>query len=533
MKMEIRKLIEISISEEHYKNLEEIKSCFEHSEEFDIRANYMRKSIGDLPTQIIINLQNIPLKDLVNWGVEGFVGGAAALAGKDTYSLLKSGIKKIYQKFKDCSLTIVCGERWYQLSENGKIKLTHPFDKSSEFGEKTVDEFFTNFVLEKNNSKKSEWIEYNLGDLINIKHGYAFKGQDITSEETNNILVTPGNFRIGGGFKSEKFKYFKGDVPDSYILKDGDVVVTMTDLSKEGDTLGYSAKIPKAENKRFLHNQRIGLVEFLSDKVDQDFVYWLMRTREYQGFVVGAASGTSIKHTSPTSIKEYNFLLPPLEEQKAIAEVLSSLDDKIDLLHRQNQTLEKLAESHFRHIFIDNAQDDWEEGKLGDLTLISSGKGLSRDNFLENGLYPVLGANGIIGRTNEFLIDERVIYTGRVGTLGNIFTSNGKVWLSDNTLILRPKNYQYFFFVYFFMKNQNFLDHNVGSTQPLIRQSDIKNLDLTIPPQSRITEYSEICENFFDKIETNIEQIQNLEKLRDQLLPKLMSGEIIVRHGND
>lgn len=85
----------------------------------------------------------------------------------------------------------------------------------------------------------ADWKEYKLGDLIDVKHGFAFKGEFISSEPTNNILVTPGNFHIGGGFKTSKFKYYKGDYPANYILNAGDVVITMTDLSQEGDTLGF------------------------------------------------------------------------------------------------------------------------------------------------------------------------------------------------------------------------------------------------------------------------------------------------------
>ena len=119
----------------------------------------------------------------------------------------------------------------------------------------------------------SEWKEYRLGDFLKVKHGYAFKGENIVTEETPNILVTPGNFNIGGGFKSDKFKYYKGDeFPKEYILTSGDIVVTMTDLSKDSDTLGYSAKIPYSTNHNYLHNQRIGLVQFVNENVCKDFV---------------------------------------------------------------------------------------------------------------------------------------------------------------------------------------------------------------------------------------------------------------------
>ena len=130
-----------------------------------------------------------------------------------------------------------------------------------------------------------KWKEYSLDELINIKHGYAFKGEFFSEEPTDDILLTPGNFAIGGGFKAQKLKYYNGDFPVDYILDENDVIVTMTDLSKEADTLGFSAKVPAWYGKRFLHNQRIGLVKLKTDDFDKDYLYWLMRTFSYQRFV--------------------------------------------------------------------------------------------------------------------------------------------------------------------------------------------------------------------------------------------------------
>ena len=183
--------------------------------------------------------------------------------------------------------------------------------------------------------------EMDLGEALHIKHGYAFKGEFFSDGETENILVTPGNFKIGGGFKSDKLKYYSGEVPTGYILQTHDVIVTMTDLSKEADTLGYSAVVPAITGKKLLHNQRLGRVTCKSNSADIMFINWLLRTEEYRWQIIGSASGSTVSHTSPSRILEYPFLLPPLPEQRAIAGVLSSLDDKIGLLHRQNKTLEE------------------------------------------------------------------------------------------------------------------------------------------------------------------------------------------------
>lgn len=195
--------------------------------------------------------------------------------------------------------------------------------------------------------------QYQLSDLITIKHGFAFKGEFITTEENENCLVTPGNFAIGGGFKPDKFKYFSGEYSKDYVLKPGDLIVTMTDLSKESDTLGYSALVPEIKGKVLLHNQRIGLVSILSDDLDKEYLYFLLRSKEYRHHIVSSATGTTVKHTSPSRIMSFKFELPNLEKQKKIANYLMSLDDKIQLNTQTNQTLEQIAQAIYKSWFVD------------------------------------------------------------------------------------------------------------------------------------------------------------------------------------
>ncbi len=201
----------------------------------------------------------------------------------------------------------------------------------------------------------NSWKTVTLGDLIDIKHGFAFKGEFFQNTPSENILLTPGNFAIGGGFKSDKFKYYVGNVPENYVLEEGDLLVTMTDLSKAGDTLGCPALIPKApKNSRFLHNQRLGKVLILPNSpVQKYFLYSLLRTNSYKHEILASATGTTVKHTSPERIKAFQFLLPSPSEQKAIAHILSSLDDKIELNQQMNRTLEAQARAIYKSWFMD------------------------------------------------------------------------------------------------------------------------------------------------------------------------------------
>ncbi len=267
---------------------------------------------------------------------------------------------------------------------------------------------------------------------------------------------------------------------------------------------------------------------------DAKFLYYFLKEINLNQHA-GGSSHPLITQTLLNSL-EFKICTCPVE-QKAIAEVLSSLDDKIDLLHRQNKTLEQMVETLFRQWFVhrpepvegEEAKEDWEETTLGEIIKIGSGKGLKKEKFVDYGKYPILGANGEIGRINEYLFDDRLIFTGRVGTLGNVFRiENKKVWLSDNTLVIKPT--KYYNFVYFIMKNAKLEQYNVGSTQPLIRQSDIKEIKIQLTKKDIHLKFENDTDLFFVKIQKNNNQICTLEKLRDTLLPKLMSGEVRMNH---
>ena len=226
-------------------------------------------------------------------------------------------------------------------SLDDKIDLLHRQNKTLEAIAETL--FRQWFVVEA----QDYWEEGRLGDFIKVKHGYAFKGKSIIAEKNNQILVTPGNFKIGGGFKFGKMKYFIGsNYPNDYIFSSDDLIVTMTDLSKEGDTLGYPALIPEHNQDEvlYLHNQRVGKVEFKKD-LSKYFVYYLMKTDDYQWFIVSGASGTSVRHTSPTSICNYSFQVPPMKSIKEFDTIVNKLISKVHKNQNQIQTLEKLRDT--------------------------------------------------------------------------------------------------------------------------------------------------------------------------------------------
>lgn len=324
------------------------------------------------------------------------------------------------------------------------------------------------------------------------------------------------------------------------ISKEDFEILVKQGCSPQEDDLLISKDGANCLDLLFLYTQKEKIVLLssiaivrLNETVDKKFIRYFLLSPDCQFLMRNNfVSGSAIPRVVLKDFKQIPILTPPLPEQKAIAGVLSSLDDKIDLLHRQNKTLETMAETLFRQWFIEEAQDDWEEKTLGNFFVMGSGKAIPKHTSNSNINYVVLGANGSIGRTSQFLFCEKLIYTGRVGTLGNVrIVDNQPVWLSDNTLVFR--NILYFYFIYFQLKQINFHEYNVGSTQPLIRQKDIKEINIKFPTDTKkISNFENYSQILFQKIKSNTYQIQTLEKLRDTLLPRLMRGEIRVQYDN-
>lgn len=391
-----------------------------------------------------------------------------------------------------------------------------------------------------------------LGDIIDIKHGFAFKGEFFSLTETDDLILSPGNFKIGGGFKVDKFKYYNGKYPKEYILKENDIIVTMTDLSKEGDTLGYSAKIPFSENKRYLHNQRLGLVEFKNDDFDKDYIYWLLRTKDYQSFIVNSATGTTVRHTAPTRIKEYEFLAPNKTTQTKIANILSSIDEKIELNRKTNQTLETLAQTLFKEMCSPKSEelpDGWRIGKLSDVGKIICGKTPSTKNkdYFEGEIpfikIPNMHNSVFVMKTEEKLtqlgadsqknkfVPAYSIVVSCIATVGLVSISSELSQTNQQINSIIPANKWECYFLYFKLKTleKKLKDLGSGGSATLnVNTSTFSGIVIEIPSKDELIKFHHSVEPFFETILSNEKETQTLNILRDSMLPKLMKGEIAI-----
>ena len=387
-----------------------------------------------------------------------------------------------------------------------------------------------------------------LGELIEIKHGYAFSGEHIVEDDNGIVLVTPGNFRIGGGFKEEKCKFFDGEIPADYVLKEGDFIVTMTDLSKTIDTLGYSALVPKSK-RTYLHNQRIGLVTFKSGECDRGYIYWLMRTREYQRSIANTSTGATVHHTSPKKIYDYDLEVPPLPIQHRIATILSRYDSLIENYQKQIKLLEEAAQRLYKEWFIDlrfpghentkivdDVPEGWEKKKL--IELVDVQYGYAFDGKLFNNIgegMPILRIRNIPdGITSDYTTEEAsknyIVHNGDIVVgMDGIFHINS--WNGDDAYLVqracsfRPKEECVKGVIFQAIQEpiKFFEKILVGATVAHLGKKHIDSIELCIPKNF---ELYQPFSKFYNQRQGLLSQIRLLTEARDRLLPKLMGGEI-------
>lgn len=283
---------------------------------------------------------------------------------------------------------------------------------------------------------------------------------------------------------------------------------------------------------------------------DYNFVYYYL-CNSYDELKV-LASGAAQQNLNVSIISDFIIFLPPLPEQRAIASVLSSLDDKIDLLHRENKTLEAMAETLFQQWFIEEAKDEWETGKLGDFITVKGGTTPSTKNpEFWNGTIHWTSPRDLSNHTSVYLLDtERKITEKGLSEIGSGLLPKGAVLLSSRApigylaitevpmainqgyigIVCDKLLSNYFMYLWIRLNLETIKSSAHGSVFPEIPKSTFRELDIDVPPKEKLQIFNNEVAPLFEKIKLNMYQIRTLEKLRDTLLPKLMSGEVRVKY---
>ena len=280
----------------------------------------------------------------------------------------------------------------------------------------------------------------------------------------------------------------------------------------------------------------------------KEFLFYFLISSDGQDEIDQRNVGSTQPKLPLYNIKSIPIPIPPLEEQNSIAEILSSLDYKIDLLHRQNQTLEQMAETLYDAWFEENEFTS----RVSDLIELQNGYAFKSKSFQDFGEDRVLKIKNISGgivdiETTDFVSHEMVenldekfsISTGdilfamtgaKIGKMGIIPKTDYKLWLNQRVGRFKEKYYGSRFLAYLHLKSdygKDYIENTAtGSAQPNISGTGIENCEFPEISEQEIINYSNQLAPLYEKVFFNLGQIQKLEALRNTLLPKLMRGEI-------
>ena len=362
-----------------------------------------------------------------------------------------------------------------------------------------------------------------LGEILSVKHGWAFKGEYFAEDGEQSIL-TPGNFFEKGGFKPNngKERYYTGVYPKEYLCHKGDLIVAMTQQA-EG-LLGSTALVP--ENDKYLHNQRIGLITCDEKRLNKLFAYYLFMTKSVREQLERSSSGTKVKHTSPEKIYDVEVEIPDVISQQKIANLLWAIDEKIANNKAINDNLEQQM-----HLIFENMMAKAATHKLSgeytiaqNLATVVTGK--EDANFsVPNGKYKFFTCSNTPLSCDEYVFDSSSILIAGNGDF-NVKHYSGKFNAYQRTYVLTPDK-KYFGLLYLasLYRINSFKSRSSGSIVKFITKSDVENIPVFIP-NDRF--YLQELNKLIYLQEQNKLENELLVNLRDWLLPMLMNGQATI-----
>lgn len=389
------------------------------------------------------------------------------------------------------------------------------------------------------------WKKEKLSNLISIKHGFAFKSEYF-SKSGEYILLTPGNFKEEGGFRWLKSgqKYYNGSIPKGYILKKGDILVAMTEQAP--GLLGSTIVVD--ENDKYLHNQRLGLIEFKNlTNIDEQFLYHVFNTPFVRKIVAETSSGTKVKHTSPDKICNISIPLPPKDLQKRIASIINNLEISIEtterLIEAKKQYFEALANKILR------ASNHWQKNSLKNLFHFIKGQGLSKEKLNDNGKYACIlygelyttydevitvvkskttYQEGIPSITDDILIPASTTTTAFDLAVASVVRQDN-VLLGGDINILRKKNNNisgsFIAYLLTHIKNTEIARYAQGITIVHLYPKDFQHIEIAFPTIEEQTKIAEILNTAKREIDLLKKLAESYRIQKRGLMQKLLNGD--------
>jgi type I restriction enzyme S subunit len=412
-----------------------------------------------------------------------------------------------------------------------------------------------------------EWPDVNIADapieLIDGDRGKNYPKHFEFRDSGHCLFLNTGNV-TASGFDFSHCQFITEE-KDSILrkgkLERGDLIVTTR--GTVGNVAYYGHRVP------FDHVRiNSGMVIFRADtnKIDSLFLYQFLRSKLFEEQVGALGTGSAQPQLPIRDINRIQIPVPPLREQKAIANILSALDDKIDLNGRMNETLEAIAQALFKSWFVDfdpvrvlsgqmpekppfltaeaarksgfpdRFQDSelgeipagWRVESLGDVVEFAYGKALKEQNR-RAGCVPVFGSNGRVGWHDETLRKGPGIIVGRKGNAGTVVWAPTDFFAIDTTFyVLAKGSCRSLYFLFYALRAQDLASLGADSAVPGLNRNLAYMSKQVVPTPGLLDAFDRQVRPLFDHIHHNDEQSRTLASLRDTLLPKLLNGELSI-----
>lgn len=404
-----------------------------------------------------------------------------------------------------------------------------------------------------------EWRERSLGELLDVKHGFAFLGQYF-GEAGTHIVLTPGNFFERGGFKpkGDKEKWYSGPVPSEYVLRRGDIIVAMTEQA-EG-LLGASAIVP--QDDLYLHNQRLGLVQIRNGEADRGFIYHLFNTPTVRQQIRATASGAKVRHTAPSRIAAVRVMVPGIKEQQRIGGILSAYDDLIDNCDRRIRVLDQMARGLYHEWFVlfrypGRGATPLVKSRLGDIpqgwrtarvvdefrTVLGGTPSRSKPEYWSAGTVPWINSGKVnelrvispsehitplaLERSAAKLMPPRTTVLAITGaTLGQVSYLEIETSANQSVVgIVDPSGSRCeWLYLTVSARIDGIIKAATGGAQQHINKEVVNETLLPIPPPELVANFSRYVKPMFDAVATLLREANCLRETRALLLPRLLAG---------
>ena len=374
-----------------------------------------------------------------------------------------------------------------------------------------------------------EWKEVRLGDVCSIQRGASPRPiQKFISKEGMPWVKIADATGISSRYISSTSEYIiKEGISKSRIVHPGDLIVSNSATPGLPKFMAIEACV---------HDGWLIIRDL--DGIDKVFLYYVFINIRRR--LSNQANGSVFMNLKTDIVKDFVIKLPTLDDQRRIASILSSLDQKIELNNKINADLEEMAQAIFKNWFVDfepfkdgkfvdselgMIPEGWKVGCLGDLITIKYGKDHKK---LEDGTFPVYGSGGFMRFVNSWLYDGESVLIPRKGTLDNIMYVCEKFWTVDTMFFSVPKMDYVMKYVYNYIKRFDFSKMNEGTSIPSNTAARLNKMQILIPTHEVLEMYDETLCPIYNKRKMNDKESRTLSLLRDTLLPRLMSGELEV-----